>query len=371
MGKTYFIDSENVGDNWISLLGAVTEEDVILVFYTNRSPHMNYRNVILLKQSPVDVTFIECCEGNNALDFQLCTDLGYRIHELREDEEFIIVSNDTGFDAVVKYWKKRKMPVRRIQGKTCAQIAAGKLVPPVQTRHEAEAENHTEADNHVEAEVYAITEEHTETESQTTVANHAEAESQTPAEDHAEAEVQTAPEKGTLTENRTVEEKSGETVISTISEETSVTVKREEITKQTEESNFYDVDDNAKEILYLIGKSNLQQLHEALKQLYGDQRGKMIYNIFKSDATYNSFISSHAVMNLKEKQRLYCSIVFQVSAPAETMPEDFPKYIVEAWKKKKNLNSLKSMLQQKYGREKSDKYYALFKVHIKILDKLK
>ncbi len=100
MNKIYFIDSENVGDSWISLLNTIAKEDEILVFYTAKSPHMNYKNLVLLKQSPREVTFIECCEGNNALDFQLSTELGYRVSDL-DDTEFIIVSNDTGFDAVV------------------------------------------------------------------------------------------------------------------------------------------------------------------------------------------------------------------------------------------------------------------------------
>lgn len=319
MSKTYFIDSENVGDNWISLLNVVTEEDVILVFYTNRSPHMNYKNVILLKQSPVEVTFIECCEGNNALDFQLCTDLGYRMHELGDNDEFIIVSNDTGFDAVVKYWRRRTKPIKRIQGKVCAQIAAEKkeerFVLPQETEN-SDVENTAEE---------SLTAENTATENS----------------DAAQ------PEK-TLEDKVEEQEK-----------------KQEEVTKEEK------IDENAKEILYLIGKSNLQELHEALKQLYGGEKGKFIYNTFKSDTAYNSFISSHAPMSLKEKQKLYCSIVFSVSAGAETMPEDFPSYLVNAWSKKKNLNSLKSLLLQQYGKEKSNKYYSLFKVHIKILDKIK
>ncbi|MCQ2558862.1 MAG: PIN domain-containing protein, partial [Oscillospiraceae bacterium] len=71
--KYYLIDSENVGDSWISLLLSAAPEDEILVFYTLKSPHMSYKNLILLKQSPREVCFIECCEGANALDFQLCT----------------------------------------------------------------------------------------------------------------------------------------------------------------------------------------------------------------------------------------------------------------------------------------------------------
>ena len=120
MRKVFFIDSENVGDSWISLLDTVTDDDEILVFYTAKSPHISYKNAILLKNSSKKVSFIECFEGSNALDFQLCTELGYRVHNIADDE-FVIVTNDSGFDAAVKYWKKRNIPVSRIRGAECTQ----------------------------------------------------------------------------------------------------------------------------------------------------------------------------------------------------------------------------------------------------------
>ena len=276
MRKIYFIDSENVGDNWISLLAAITAEDELLVFYTQKSPHMNYKNVILLKQSDAKIDFIECCEGNNALDFQLCTELGYRMKEI-SDEEFVIVSNDTGFDAVVKYWTQRNKAIRRISGKACSSASAE----------------------------------------------------------------------------------------TTVSEEVSNVS-----AKETETANN-GIDDSAKEILYIVGKGNLQYLHEALKQLYGDKKGKTIYNAFKSDSAYNQFLSKHPAMTLKEKQHAYCSIVFSVAVPTESMPEDISVFLMESWKKKKNLNSLRSLILQKYPKEKGELYYSLFRTHIKILDKLK
>lgn len=289
MEKTYFIDSENVGDNWISLLPTLSPDDDILVFYTNNSPHMNYRNVILLKESDVEVTFIECCEGSNALDFQLCTELGFRIHDMT-NREFIIVSNDTGFDAVVKYWKQRMKPISRITGKTCTVI--GSSSEPVESSKKT-------------ADSFAL-----------------------------------------------------------------VPVPEKPVPAPSEDCCSTSIDDNAKEILYLIGKNNLQGLHESLKQLYGNKRSQVIYNAFKKDTAYNNFLSRHKTLTLKEKRQTYCSIVFSMMAPSEIMPENFPEFLVESWCRKKNLNSLKSLLQQKYGKEKGDRYYSLFKIHIKILDKI-
>ena len=116
MKKIYLVDSENVGDIWVPLLVASQPDEEVIVFYTQKSPHMNYENVRLLKETDKEAKFIKCFEGSNALDFQLVTQLGYMLCENQENC-YVIVSNDTGFDAAVRYWKQRNMPVQRISGK--------------------------------------------------------------------------------------------------------------------------------------------------------------------------------------------------------------------------------------------------------------
>ncbi len=112
------VDSENVGDVWVPLLVSSQSDDRVLVFYTQKSPHMNYENVRMLKETEKEAVFIKCFEGSNALDFQLVTELGYRLRE-DADCEYVIVSNDTGFDAAVRYWAARRQPVSRLSGKEC------------------------------------------------------------------------------------------------------------------------------------------------------------------------------------------------------------------------------------------------------------
>lgn len=279
MSKIYFIDSENVGDNWISLLDTVTSEDEILVFYTANSPHMNYKNIIHLKESTSKVEFIECCEGNNALDFQLCTYLGSLIPTIA-DNDFVIVTNDTGFDAVVKFWKERKKSVSRIKGSACSQ-------KPKQTT-KSSSPNKTESE-----------------------------------------------------------------------------AKSKAKTKKSDSNK--DLDLKAMEILYCIGKENLSQLHTALQLIFGSDKGKSYYDAFKKkDPKYDDFIENHIKLTPEEKYVHYCKIVFDLSKPKMTMPKDFPLFVIETWKKKKNLNSLRSELQNKYKNE-YDKYYSIIKGHVKIL----
>lgn len=125
MGKIYLVDSENVGDIWVPLLVSSQEDDEVLVFYTTKSPHMNYENVRMLKETEKEADFIKCFEGSNALDFQLVSELGYRLSQ-NATREYVIVSNDTGFDAAVRYWSARKMPVSRLSGKECHRMLTEK-----------------------------------------------------------------------------------------------------------------------------------------------------------------------------------------------------------------------------------------------------
>ena len=283
MRKNYYIDSENVGDDWISLLSSVTAKDKVIVFYTDKSPHMNYNNLILLRNYPNEVSFIKCFEGSNALDFQLCTEIGLQVHD-KPNDEFIIVSNDTGYDAVVKYLTQKNIQIRRIKGSDCS---------PRSTQKEEST-------------------------------------------------------------NKTIK-------IPSVSKPKSVVPASSSINEE---------ELRAKEILYVVGRDNLSDLHTALQQIFGAEKGNTYYKSFKSDATYKSFIEEHIKLSLNDKRSRYCMIVFTQSGTNLSMPKDFPKFVTDTWKNKKNLNSFRASLQSKYGKDNSEKYYTLIKAHIKILDKI-
>ena len=285
MRKKYYIDSENVGDDWISLLDSVAADDEIIVFYTDKSPHMNYNNLILLKNSPKEVTFIKCFEGTNALDFQLCTEIGLQVHD-NPDVEFLIVSNDTGYDAAVKYLKQHKVQIKRIKGADCSSKPIQKI--PVL--------------------------------------------------------------KNTYNTNPVVT--SYKPVVSPL-------------------PPINEDEARAKDILYIVGRENLSELHTALQQIFGATVGNYYYKSFKTDVTYDLFMEDHKKLSLNEKRALYCKIVFAQSETNLTMPNDFPKFVTETWKQKKNLNSFRASLQAKYGKDMYEKYYSIIKAHIKILDKIK
>ncbi len=118
----YMVDSENVNDVWILLATMLPEEDQLLIFYTDKSQNVSYERVIeLMKLTERHIEWIKCMEGTNALDFQLVTELGARV--ATSDHNFVIVSNDTGFDAAVKYWVQRGRDVSRMRSTDCKRLA--------------------------------------------------------------------------------------------------------------------------------------------------------------------------------------------------------------------------------------------------------
>ena len=128
MKKIYYIDSENVGESWIESLDKVDAR--FIIFYTKNSPRIAYPQVIQLMNTNKRPEFVECYKGNNGLDFQLVSYLGF---ELCNDQtsEMIIVSNDTGFDTVVQFWRDRGMNVKRISRSELIQITPTEQEAPV------------------------------------------------------------------------------------------------------------------------------------------------------------------------------------------------------------------------------------------------
>ncbi len=418
MSKHYYIDSENVGDIWVTLLNVSDDSDEIVVFYTQNSPHMNYKNLILLMNSSRPIKFIECFEGNNGLDFQLCTELGYNLRT-SEGEEFRIISNDQGYDAVVRYWTKRGFQVSRLGGKACLALSPRNNKPNrapenavTATRKPAEnLQPAAPADPEPQApvtETAAPESPLTEPElpvpepvsEQVTEAAEASAMTETPAPE-AEAETAAPEAEAERDETRTFADskpaaKKAESAPKAPAKKAEpapkAPAKKAEPAPKTSakkaepapkapaksENEMVSLpcapeetaEEYAKEILYCVGREDLADLHEALIQIYGDKTGLAFYNSFKADSSYKSFMEEHQAFSREEKIALYCRIVF-LRARIQEMPEEFPRFLVDSWMKKRNLNSLRAALQSRYGKDRSGEYYSLMKPHVKILEKIK
>ncbi len=108
--NVYLIDSENVGSLWLDLVSVLKRNDEIMVFYTNtqhnssvKIPYEHFIDFFTINRKKLSqIRFIRCNSGKNALDFQLSAEIGY-LYKTRKDTNFIIFSQDTGFDALLDF----------------------------------------------------------------------------------------------------------------------------------------------------------------------------------------------------------------------------------------------------------------------------
>lgn len=111
--RIYLLDTENVGAAWIEAVLRDEEFSEVVVFYTKNSQPVPLTALPKLGDIWPKLTFAECYVGQNALDFQLATELGYRIAGA-PDAEYVILSRDAGYDAIVKYWHEKNVSVTRL-----------------------------------------------------------------------------------------------------------------------------------------------------------------------------------------------------------------------------------------------------------------
>lgn len=363
MKRIYLVDSENVGDIWVPLLVASQPDEEVIVFYTQKSPHMNYENVRLLKETEKEAEFIKCFEGSNALDFQLVTQLGYMLCE-NQEKCYVIVSNDTGFDAAVRYWKQRNMPVQRISGKELSRRLQQK------TKTAEFLENSTEAATEQTAEFLkheteAATEQTAESMKNETVT----AEEQVQTEKYAEPEEMSEPEEiqmeipdEIMRPDETTDGNQQDEEVSDADPEKNIMVKTPEISKEQDEV--------IRSLLTCISKDRLADFHNALVLFFGEEIGKELYQEAKNSSAYAICRENQNAISEEEKFDVYCQTVFAYSDPKLDCPEDFSSFLYKANAKRKNLNSLRAALQGHYGKDKGMKYYSLFKSHIKIMNRM-
>lgn len=108
--------------DWAPIAAEASKGDVFLLFYSERTCTMDLAMFGPGSAAGAHFRFIECATGPNAMDFQISTELG-RCVATWPDGKFAIVSRDGGYDAVVSYWKKQGVDIRRIAPVHGAPIA--------------------------------------------------------------------------------------------------------------------------------------------------------------------------------------------------------------------------------------------------------
>lgn len=409
--KYYLVDSENVNDNWLMLLDLAAGEDEIIIFYTKNSPHMSYMSVVkLLGNTTQKITFEECFEGNNALDFQLISYMGYLMSEtsLGDGTEYIVMSNDTGFDAAVKFWKKKGFAVRRVNVNFC-KIALHKQ-KTVETGTPIEATAPAVTETPVAVEAPAVTEvsedsepvthlpEFTESEEEPSV-NSEVSEEATYLPEFAETEEQLSLTFEDTTEGNEESTDMAETTGSVTNVETATPPAEiqeaepvtflpefaeteeepskdpegitcfpefaEEEKEETKASPYPFNKQEVDEIINCITKDSLESLHETLVHIYGRDQGQKIYKTIKSSA----YPYKQTIYSRKEKVTHITDIIFLHSELEN--PGDFVDFLEKNKNKTKNLNGIRSAINKTYGSASGIKYYSLFKPYFKIISAMK
>lgn len=112
----YLVDTENVSADGFVGIDELSNKSKIYYFFSSKSYRPSYLEIDKIRNAKCKVEFVESAKsGTNALDFQIVTFLGFLIGKNKKNDktEYILITNDTGFDAVVEFWKKRNINVSR------------------------------------------------------------------------------------------------------------------------------------------------------------------------------------------------------------------------------------------------------------------
>lgn len=396
--RHFLVDSENVNDNWLMLFDMADEDDEIVVFYTKKSPHMSYMSVIrLMENNSINVRFEECYEGTNALDFQLVSYMGYLMgrndtHSENNSsatpivtdtadvstascaDEYIIMSNDTGYDPAVRFWKDKGYAVRRFNVNFCKQAVQRRKnikyqvvadIPSKEDNANTNINTDTDTDTDaITAKSYNLNELIDGNHSSYTDSEQLNDELSTyddlPSNDKLMANDDLSSNDKLLTNNDlpfTDEQhpNNGLPFKDAVSSE----LKSEKTA--SEDFDHFEVDS----FLNCMGKDNLLKLHETLVHVYGMKQGRTIYKTIKD----KSYSFTPEKLTRKKKVERFTGIIFAHSDIND--PGNFVDFLEKNKNKTKNLNGIRSAITKSYGETDGLKYYSLFKPYFKIISALK
>lgn len=383
--RHFLVDSENVNDNWLMLFDMADEDDEIVVFYTKKSPHMSYMSVIrLMENNSINVRFEECYEGTNALDFQLVSYMGYLMGgggACSENEcdaasaetgadEYIIMSNDTGYDPAVRFWKDKGYAVRRFNVNFCKQtIQRRKNIKYQVVADIPSKEDTTNTNININTDTDAITSKSYNL-NELFDGNHSSYTDSEPLRDELSTN-EDLPSIDKLmtnddlpfTDEQTPNNNSNknEAAEAKASMDSIDTSDISEVSAASEDFDHFEVDS----FLNCMGKDNLLKLHETLVHVYGMKQGQIIYKTIKD----KSYSFTPEKLTRKKKVERFTGIIFAHSDIDD--PGNFVDFLEKNKNKTKNLNGIRSAITKSYGETDGLKYYSLFKPYFKIISALK
>lgn len=110
--RYYFVDYENVLQSGLNGIDKLTENDKVVIFYTPTNETLTFAMYKKMTRCNADIELYRIASGGkDALNFQLCTFLGYVIGNSPETECYII-SDDKSYEYMVSFWKDRNVDVK-------------------------------------------------------------------------------------------------------------------------------------------------------------------------------------------------------------------------------------------------------------------
>ena len=106
----FLVDYENVNVAGLEGISNLTENDTVIIFYSINADTLTFEMHIKINESKANFKFQKILlKEKNALDFQLCSYLGFLIRDTMIDENtknnYFIVSNDKGYSILPDYWQ--------------------------------------------------------------------------------------------------------------------------------------------------------------------------------------------------------------------------------------------------------------------------
>lgn len=102
----YLIDYENVNSAGLAGCDRLTKSDSIMIFFTKNAMKINMSDIA--NHGNAELNMIEVPSGKQSVDIHIGSYLGYLagVHS-GKDCSIIIISKDSDFDNVIKYWNNK------------------------------------------------------------------------------------------------------------------------------------------------------------------------------------------------------------------------------------------------------------------------
>jgi len=125
----YLVDYENVGSNGLSGCKNMVASDHIIIFFTQNARKIDMAEIA--NHGAAELKMIELPAGKQSADIHIGSYLGYLAGKSKCN--IVIISNDTDFDNIIKFWKKeldisvsrrKKLQETTVKKQSTAQVSA-------------------------------------------------------------------------------------------------------------------------------------------------------------------------------------------------------------------------------------------------------